>query len=121
MNLPDELKELYPFAPRRKKLRCGFEMSYLDEGDGFPVVMVHGNPTWSFFYRNVVLKLREKFRCIVPDHIGCGLSERPGGDYSYTLDQRIADLGELLDSGEFGVVYHGTYRGQPVAVRIFWF
>lgn len=97
MNLPDELKELYPFEPKRLKLSCGYEMSYLDEGEGFPVVMVHGNPTWSFFYRNVVLKLRGKFRCIVPDHIGCGLSDKPGGKYPYTLDQRIADLGELLD------------------------
>ena len=50
---------------------------YLDEGAGDPVVMLHGNPTWSFYYRNLVLALRDNYRCIVPDHIGCGLSDKP--------------------------------------------
>ena len=45
-----------------------------------PVVMLHGNPTWSFYYRNLVLALRDRYRCIVPDHIGCGLSDKPPAD-----------------------------------------
>src|ERR1700689_5432428 len=61
-------------------------MHYLDEGRGDPIVMLHGNPTWSFYYRNLVLALRDSHRCIVPDHIGCGLSEKPDADrYPYTL------------------------------------
>ena len=44
--------------------------------------MLHGNPTWSFYYRNLVSELRGQFRCIVPDHIGCGLSDKPGDDLS---------------------------------------
>jgi len=73
-------------------------MSYLDEGTGDEaVLMVHGNPTWSFFYRNVVLALRGNLRCIVPDHLGCGLSEKPQ-DYDYTLANHIANLGRLIDS-----------------------
>jgi len=75
-------------------------MHYLDEGPGdAPVVlMVHGNPTWSFYYRNLVLALRDRYRCIVPDHIGCGLSDKPGSaQYPYTLEQRISDLGKLMD------------------------
>ncbi|HKX55571.1 MAG TPA: alpha/beta fold hydrolase, partial [Xanthomonadales bacterium] len=74
-------------------------MHYLDEGprDAAPVLMVHGNPTWSFYYRNLVLALRDTHRCIVPDHIGCGLSDKPGlGQYDYRLQSRIADLDRLL-------------------------
>lgn len=108
-DLPEEIRELYPFEPKRKRLSCGFEMSYLDEGKGHPVVMVHGNPTWSFFYRDVVKTLNSGFRCIVPDHIGCGLSDKPGGDYAYTLEQRIRDLGDLIDGLElerFDLIVH---------------
>ncbi len=72
-------------------------MHYIDEGTGPVVVMVHGNPSWSFYYRNLVNRLSKSHRCIVPDHIGCGLSDKPSdSDYSYTLDQRIADLDALL-------------------------
>jgi cis-3-alkyl-4-acyloxetan-2-one decarboxylase len=60
---------------------------------------VHGNPTWSFYYRNLVLALRGSHRCIVPDHIGCGLSDKPGDDaYDYRLQSRIEDLDALISS-----------------------
>ncbi len=73
-------------------------MSYLDEGSGDEaVVMVHGNPTWSFYYRNLVLGLRGKIRCIVPDHLGCGLSDKPP-DFNYTLGEHIKNLRGLLGS-----------------------
>ena len=91
-------ENLYPFASHWLDL-SGLRMHYLDEGprDGPVVLMVHGNPTWSFYYRNLVLALRDRYRCIVPDHIGCGLSDKPGDDrYSYTLSSRIADLGALM-------------------------
>lgn len=74
-------------------------MHYLDEGpqDAPIVLMLHGNPTWSFYYRNIVKALRGNFRCIVPDHIGCGLSDKPDDDqYNYTLKQRIADIESLM-------------------------
>lgn len=72
-------------------------MHYLDEGRGDPVVMVHGNPTWSFHFRALVHALRERFRCIVPDHVGMGLSDRPPESaYAYTLRSRVEDLGALL-------------------------
>ena len=59
--------------------------------------MLHGNPTWSFYYRNLVSALRGHCRCIVPDHIGCGLSDKPGdGAYDYRLRSRIEDLEALL-------------------------
>ncbi|MDT8318980.1 MAG: alpha/beta fold hydrolase [Xanthomonadales bacterium] len=74
-------------------------MHYLDEGprDAPPVLMLHGNPTWSFYYRNLVQTLRGRFRCIVPDHIGCGLSDKPGEDrYDYRLKSRIEDIDTLI-------------------------
>jgi len=94
--LPDWLRALYPFEPRRFDTGRGM-MSYLDEGAGDEaVVMVHGNPTWSFYYRNLVLGLRGRVRCIVPDHLGCGLSDKPQ-DFNYTLGEHIKNLRGLLD------------------------
>src|SRR5262245_35986814 len=90
-------KSLYPFEGRYLYLD-GIRYHYLDEGRGPPVVMVHGNPTWSFYYRNLVLALRDTHRTIVPDHIGCGLSDKPDdAHYAYTLDQRVRDLEFLIE------------------------
>lgn len=89
----------YPFTPARFEVRAGIAMSYLDEGprDGEIVVMLHGNPSWSYLWRHLVLGLRDRYRCIVPDHVGMGLSDRPGdAQYEYTLQSRIDDLGRLL-------------------------
>lgn len=74
-------------------------MSYLDEGGqgAEAVVMLHGNPTWSFYYRDLVKAVSPHMRCIVPDHIGMGLSEKPQ-DYAYTLATRIADVEALVAS-----------------------
>ena len=92
-------EKLYPFESQWLDIN-GIRMHFLDEGprDAPMVLMVHGNPTWSFYYRNLVLALRDRYRCIVPDHIGCGLSDKPGDDrYSYTLARRISDLTTLMD------------------------
>ena len=89
----------YPFDSHHLLVN-GHKMHYLDEGDNEaePLIMVHGNPSWSFFFRKPVLALRDKFRCIVPDHIGMGLSEKPAAsDYGFTLKNRIDDLEALLD------------------------
>jgi cis-3-alkyl-4-acyloxetan-2-one decarboxylase len=91
----------YPFASHFLDRR-GLKLHYLDEGAGDPVVMLHGNPTWSYYFRNLVTALCGRFRCIVPDHIGCGLSDKPQPPrYDYSLDSRVADLTVLLD--ELGV------------------
>lgn len=77
--------------------RQGLKQHYLDEGQGDPVVMVHGNPTWCYYYRNLVLALRGQYRCIVPDHIGCGYSDKPTLErYDYSLARRVDDLTALL-------------------------
>jgi haloalkane dehalogenase len=91
------VNQLYPFTGRYLGLD-GLRYHYLDEGSGRPVVMLHGNPTWSFYYRNLVLALRQTHRVIVPDHIGMGWSDKPRDDrYRYTLKQRALDLEALLD------------------------
>ena len=75
----------------------GVRHHYLDEGAGEPVVMVHGNPSWSFYYRKLAEALSPDYRVIVPDHIGCGMSSKPGDDlYDYTLERRVRDLETLL-------------------------
>jgi pimeloyl-ACP methyl ester carboxylesterase len=117
------VSDLYPFQGHHLD-RNGLRLHYLDEGTGKPVVMLHGNPTWSFYYRNLVLALRDSHRTIVPDHIGCGLSDKPDDSrYSYTLAQRVADLESLLDHLELKqditLVLHdwGGMIGMAYAVR----
>src|SRR5690348_10592214 len=86
----------YPFTPRAF-VREGLKQSYLDEGAGEPVLMLHGNPSWSYYYRHLVLGLRDGYRCIVPDHIGMGLSDKPDDEhYRFTLDRRVEDLDALI-------------------------
>ena len=88
----------YPFTPKAFVHPSGLTQSYLDEGEGDPVVMLHGNPSWSYYWRHLVLGLRDDYRCIVPDHIGMGLSDKPAdADYGYTLRNRVQDLDRLLD------------------------
>jgi haloalkane dehalogenase len=118
-----DIKKYYPFTGRYLDLD-GLRYHYLDEGEGPLVVMVHGNPSWSFYYRDLVLALRDRFRCIVPDHIGCGFSDKPGDErYDYTLSRRVDDLERLLEhvggSGKVTLVLHdwGGMIGMAWAAR----
>lgn len=120
---PPDWKLLYPFESHWLN-RGSLRLHYLDEGAGPPVLMLHGNPTWSFHFRNLVTALRGTHRCIVPDHLGCGLSDKPSaGRYPYTLDARVADIEALLDHlnirGDLTLVLHdwGGMIGGTVAVR----
>ncbi len=96
-------RELYPFEGRYLDIN-GHRLHTLDEGTGSSVVMVHGNPSWSFYYRNLAMALRKNHRVIVPDHIGCGYSDKPPlADYPYTLERRVEDFSramEELDPGD---------------------
>src|SRR5919199_5520644 len=87
--------ELYPFESRWFESSAG-RVHYIDEGGGRPILMLHGNPTWSFLYRNVVKGLRDRFRCVAVDYPGFGLSERPAG-YGYTPAEHARLVGELVD------------------------
>ncbi|MGD9224827.1 MAG: alpha/beta fold hydrolase, partial [Desulfobacteraceae bacterium] len=90
-------KQLYPFESHFLNIN-GMAYHYLDEGRGEPLLMVHGNPTWSFYYRSLVTAFSDRYRVIVPDHIGCGLSDKPGvNEYEYTLKNRVSNLSSLMD------------------------
>jgi cis-3-alkyl-4-acyloxetan-2-one decarboxylase len=116
-------RHLYPFTSHYLDLK-GLKYHYIDEGQGDPLVMVHGNPTWSFYYRELIKALRADYRCIVPDHIGCGLSAKPGvRDYDYILRSRIDDLDNLLDTlpidNKITMILHdwGGMIGMAYALR----
>lgn len=95
--LDERTRRLYPFAAHHFDLG-GLRLHYVDEGAGDPVVCVHGNPTWSFYYRKVIAELARDHRVIAPDHIGCGLSDKPADkQYPYRLARRVDDLERLLD------------------------
>ena len=91
--------------------RDGLSMHYLDEGQGDPLVMVHGNPSWCWLYRDLVGALKSRYRCLVPDHMGMGLSDKPDdARYRYTLDGRVEDftafMDKMLPSGPVTLVVH---------------
>jgi len=92
---PDWFNKLYPFTSHFYQLKDNISLHYLDEGQGDPMLMLHGNPTWSFYYRKLVAAFSISNRVIVPDHIGCGLSDKPQ-QYAYTLHQHIRNLDKLV-------------------------
>jgi haloalkane dehalogenase len=121
--IPDWLARSYPFVPRRFTTSRGAGMSYVDEGprSDEAVLMLHGNPTWSYYYRDLVRELAPRLRCVVPDHIGMGLSDKPER-YDYSLEARIQDIGELVASlglNRMHLVVHdwGGAIGMGLAVR----
>lgn len=94
----EQLKD-YPFTLRRHRLPNDLGMNYVDEGRGEVVVLLHGNPTWSYYWRHLITALKDQYRVIAPDHIGMGLSSKPE-HYDYTLKNHIENLDSLLESLE---------------------
>jgi haloalkane dehalogenase len=115
-------RHLYPFDGNWLAVD-GLRYHYLDEGEGEPVVAVHGNPTWSFYYRDLAASLRDEYRVVVPDHMGCGFSDKPGDDsYEFSLERRIDDFSSLMDDlglDDINLVVHdwGGMIGFAWAVR----
>ena len=94
--LPEAFRAQWPFQPRYARVN-GWRMHYVDEGTGDPVVLLHGNPTWGFLYRDFVAPLTEAgYRVVIPDMIGFGLSEKPTREAAHSLDGHIANLTALL-------------------------
>ena len=85
----------YPFESHWFE-RDGSFMHYLDEGEGLPVILLHGNPTWSFLYRKVIKQLEGVCRIVAPDYPGFGLSDHPPG-YGYTPKEHAGWVGALID------------------------
>jgi haloalkane dehalogenase len=119
---PEELLEGlpdYPFESRYREVD-GLRLAHLDEGEGRPVVFFHGEPTWSFLWRNVIPPVREAgYRCIAPDYAGFGRSDKPTDVGWYSYDGHVelmAMLLEELDLREATVVVHDW--GGPIGLRL---
>lgn len=95
-NLPEAVRAQWPYRPRYANAN-GWRMHYIDEGEGDPVVLLHGNPTWGFLYREMIDPLvHSGRRVIVPDMIGFGLSEKPTREQAHSLDGHVANLTALM-------------------------
>jgi len=109
--------KLFPFESKWFD-GAGPRVHYVDEGEGPPVVMFHGNPTWSLLYRKVIAQLKGQFRCIAMDYPGFGLSERPTG-YGYTAAEHAEIVGRLVDHlGLDGFVVVGQDWGGPIGMTV---
>lgn len=114
-------RDAYPFASRRLELSRGV-MHYVDEGEGDTLLFVHGTPSWSFEWRHLIRGLpASRYRCIAPDHLGFGLSERPR-DGAYTPEWHAANLVEFVDRlglDRFCLIVHdyGGPIGLPIALE----
>ncbi|HEY4652343.1 MAG TPA: alpha/beta fold hydrolase [Pontibacter sp.] len=117
MNSPAWLDRiLYPFAHHTFALPAG-QLHYVDEGQGETIVFVHGTPTWSFVWRQQVKSLSRHFRCIAPDHLGFGLSDKPA-DFAYTPEAHADNLEQLighLQLKNITLVVHDF--GGPIGLR----
>jgi haloalkane dehalogenase len=105
----------YPFESHRLDVGAG-RLHYLDEGRGAPILMVHGTPTWSFLYRHLVKALRGRYRCVVPDHLGFGLSDRPA-QWSYRPQDQARNLARLVETlglKDFTLIVHDF--GGPIGL-----
>lgn len=109
------IKDIYPFESHYAVIN-GHNMHYVDEGpkNGRPIVMAHGNPTWSFYYRNLIKHFAALgYRAIALDHIGCGLSAKPPQNaYDYTLKNRVNDFAAFME--------HLALNQKPVLVMHDW-
>ncbi len=115
-NLPD-----FPFAPRYVELD-GLRMHYVDEGQGDPLLLLHGEPTWSFLYRKMIARLRTRFRCVAPDYIGFGRSDKwtDVGAYSFRAHyDKLERFVAALDLRRITVVVQdwGGPLGLQYAIR----
>jgi haloalkane dehalogenase len=109
--------QLYPFKSNWFESSHG-RVHYIDEGSGPVIVLYHGNPTWSFLYRNVIRGLRDHFRCIAPDYLGFGLSDRPS-QFGYRIEEHATVMGELVDHlGLDGYLSMGQDWGGPISMAV---
>ena len=118
---------LFPFESRWFDSSVG-PVHYIDEGTGPTLLLMHGNPDWSFLYRKIVMGLRDDFRCVVPDYPGLGLSVHPSG-YGYTPAEHAVVVGELVDHldlrdmvvmGQIGAGRSGwrSHPDEPIACGV---
>ena len=109
--------DLYPFDNHYIEIDC-CRAHYVDEGTGPPLLLLHGNPTWSFLYRNIIAVLRHRFRCVAVDYPGFGLSTAPPG-YGFTPAEHaqvLEDLITFLDLQNITMMVHDW--GGPIGFAV---
>jgi len=117
----EEIQSEYPFKSNFIEVKS-YNYHYIDEGEGEEtLLMVHGNLSWSFMYRNLICEFSKNYRVIAPDHLGCGLSDKPQ-DFPYRLETHIDNLESLLFElklEKVTLVVHdwGAVIGMGLAVR----
>ena len=117
----DALRDLpgYPFSPSYREVD-GLRLAHIDEGDGAPVIFMHGEPTWSYLWRKVIPPVRDAgYRCIAPDLAGFGASDKPVDLDWYTYERHVALAGTLLDDLDIRgatIVVHDW--GGPIGLRL---
>jgi len=118
-------RDEYPFSSHFFQLEPGIRMHYIDEGprdnSAQTILCVHGNPTWSFYYRSIVSRFSGLHRVVAVDHVGCGLSDKPQ-EYRYSLAQHTTNLVRLIDElnlNQVALVVHdwGGAIGLGAAVQ----
>ncbi len=119
---PEEALEGLPDFPFESHYRDidGLRLAHLDEGDGAPVIFLHGEPTWSFLWRKVIPSVRDAgFRCVAPDLVGFGRSDKPGDIAFYSYDRHVELAGTLLEDLDLNgatIVVHDW--GGPIGLRL---
>jgi haloalkane dehalogenase len=109
--------DLFPFTSRFYESPVG-RIHYIDEGSGIPILLLHGNPMWSFLYRKIVPLLRDDFRCVAVDYPGFGLSDRPE-EYGYTPAEHALVIGKLVDHLDLdGFLITMQDWGGPIGLTI---
>jgi haloalkane dehalogenase len=109
--------DLYPFEDRWAEI-AGHQLHYVDEGDGPPLLLLNGNPSWSFGWRDVILGLRERFRCVAPDYPGFGLS-RPAPGYDFRPVSHSTVIEALVDQLRLDeLTVYGYAWGGPIGLGL---
>ena len=120
-SIPGELKKIYPFQSKFLQIETtigNLKMHYIEEGsiEKPTILFIHGNPTWSALFRNLVLGLKNDYHVLAIDHIGCGLSDKPE-DYSYQLKDHIENLQFFISQKsltKFHLVLHDWGGANPI-------
>lgn len=110
-------RRLFPFESKWFECAEG-PVHYVDEGTGPPILFLHGNPTWSFLYRGIIIRLRKHFRCVAVDYPGFGLSARPE-NYGYTPQEHAAVVRALVRHLDLeNLTIMGQDWGGPIGMRV---
>lgn len=119
-NLPQWINEMLPDQIRRYALQIGdYRVHMMEYGQGYPVLLLHGNPTWGFLYRKIIQQLPpDTFRCIIPDLIGLGFSDKPTNSKAHTLRNHSHWMQHILDQLDLNkLIFVGQDWGGPIGLH----